>query len=111
MITRRDALLAGLFGAGHIGLRALATGLPAWFLMNPRRATAQALQCAIKAKDEAAVPDRQRVQQRRSAELQLSRAPTRRRDDRPPAQPEVGRRRCTLGGKTYGAALPWAERR
>ncbi len=51
MITRREALLTGLFGAGTVGLRALATGLPAWFIANPSRATAQSLQCAITAKD------------------------------------------------------------
>ena len=40
MITRREALLSTLFGAGYVGLRALATGLPASFLLNPRRALA-----------------------------------------------------------------------
>ncbi len=40
VISRRDALLSALFGAGGIGLRALATGLPAAFLLNPRRALA-----------------------------------------------------------------------
>ena len=39
-VTRRQALLTTLFGAGGIGLRALATGLPAAFLMNPRKAMA-----------------------------------------------------------------------
>ncbi len=39
-VTRRDALLSTLFGAGYVGLRALATGLPASLLMNPRRALA-----------------------------------------------------------------------
>lgn len=39
-ITRRNALLSTLFGAGCIGLRALATGLPASFLLNPRKAFA-----------------------------------------------------------------------
>ena len=34
-----------------LGLRAFVTGLPAWYLMNPRRATAQDLQCAINARD------------------------------------------------------------
>jgi Protein of unknown function (DUF1501) len=48
-IHRRDALLTGLFGAGSIGLRAIATGLPAWFLANPREASAQDMQCAITA--------------------------------------------------------------
>jgi hypothetical protein len=42
MITRRNALMSTLFGAGYVGLRALATGLPASFLLNPRRALADA---------------------------------------------------------------------
>jgi hypothetical protein len=40
MITRRDALLSSLFGAGYVGLRALATGLPASLLLRPREALA-----------------------------------------------------------------------
>jgi hypothetical protein len=47
MINRRQALLAGLFGAGGLGWRAIATGLPAWFLSKPREANAQDLQCAL----------------------------------------------------------------
>ncbi|HWE27822.1 MAG TPA: hypothetical protein VHB97_07460 [Polyangia bacterium] len=39
-ITRRQTLMSALFGAGYVGLRALATGLPASFLLNPRRALA-----------------------------------------------------------------------
>jgi hypothetical protein len=50
-ITRREGLLAGLFGTGYVGLRAMATGLPAWYLLNPRRATAQDLECAISARE------------------------------------------------------------
>jgi hypothetical protein len=49
--NRRQALLTGLFGTGYVGLRAMATGLPAWFLMDPRRASAQDLACAITARD------------------------------------------------------------
>ncbi len=40
MMNRRQALLSTLFGTGYIGLRALATGLPASFLLDPRRALA-----------------------------------------------------------------------
>ena len=40
MLTRRQALLSTLFGSGYVGLRALATGLPASFLLAPRRALA-----------------------------------------------------------------------
>ena len=39
-ISRRHALLATLFGAGGVGLRALATGLPVSFFLNPRKAMA-----------------------------------------------------------------------
>ncbi|HEY3821155.1 MAG TPA: hypothetical protein VGL81_28515 [Polyangiaceae bacterium] len=40
-VSRRDALMSTLFGASWVGLRALATGLPASFLVNPREALAQ----------------------------------------------------------------------
>lgn len=46
-LTRRQALLAGLFGAGGLGWRAIATGLPAWFLSDPRQASAQTVECAL----------------------------------------------------------------
>ncbi len=39
-ITRRRAILSTLFGSGMLGLRALATGLPASLLANPRQALA-----------------------------------------------------------------------
>jgi hypothetical protein len=39
-LSRRQALLGTLFGAGWIGLRSLATGLPVSFLLNPRSALA-----------------------------------------------------------------------
>ncbi len=38
--SRRQALLTTLFGTGYVGLRALATGLPVAFLLNPRKALA-----------------------------------------------------------------------
>jgi hypothetical protein len=40
LVSRRDALLSTLFGTGLVGLRALATGLPVSFLLNPREALA-----------------------------------------------------------------------
>lgn len=33
-----NALLIGLFGTGYVGLRAMATGLPAWFVADPSKA-------------------------------------------------------------------------
>src|ERR1700722_20846221 len=53
MLSRRDALRSTLFGAGYVGLRALATGLPVSFLLNPRRALAAgapAATCASQSK-------------------------------------------------------------
>ena len=40
MLNRRQALISSLFGAGYVGLRALATGLPAALLLDPRKALA-----------------------------------------------------------------------
>src|SRR5262245_38233747 len=51
LLTRRNALLTTLFGTGFVGLRALATGLPAWFIANPSKATAQDLECAVSARE------------------------------------------------------------
>ena len=39
-LARRDALMATLFGAGMVGLRSIATGLPAALVANPRKALA-----------------------------------------------------------------------
>jgi hypothetical protein len=40
MLRRRDALFRLLFGAGYVGLRSLASGIPASVLLDPRRAMA-----------------------------------------------------------------------
>src|SRR5512141_1373731 len=41
MMSRRQNLLSLLLGSGAVGLRALATGLPAKLLLAPRRVLAQ----------------------------------------------------------------------
>jgi hypothetical protein len=107
-ISRREALLAGLLGGGALGLRALATGLPAWYLANPRRATAQDLQCAIDAKDK----------------LQYLIVSTSSMGDPincncpgtyevpalvHPQQPELAATPLQLGDKMYQVAKPWAS--
>jgi hypothetical protein len=51
MVSRRNALLSTLFGAGYVGLRALATGLPASLILRPRDVLADpALTCATPSK-------------------------------------------------------------
>ena len=54
MITRRESILSTLFGAGMVGLRSLATGLPVSLLVDPRRALAGgALPAACPSADQA----------------------------------------------------------
>jgi hypothetical protein len=107
MLKRRDALLAGLFGAEYVGLRALATGLPAWFIANPRKATAQDLQCAIDAKDKM-----QYLVVSASSQGDPLNCNTPGTYEAPeiihPLAATMAPTMVTLGAKTYGAALPWA---
>jgi hypothetical protein len=42
ILNRRQLLLSGLAGAGLVGLRAMVTGLPVSFLLNPKLARAEA---------------------------------------------------------------------
>jgi len=53
MITRRQAIVSTLFGTGMVGLRALSTGLPTSFLLNPRRALADNTMPTCTARDKA----------------------------------------------------------
>jgi hypothetical protein len=107
-ISRREGLLAGLFGTGYIGLRALATGLPTWYLMNPRRATAQDLQCAITARENL----QYLIMSCSSAGDPLNcnvPGTYEAADIIHPNTPNMEMVPVTLGDKTYGAALPWAD--
>jgi len=107
LLKRRDVLLTTLFGTGRVGLRALATGLPAWFIANPRSATAQMLECAIDAKDKLQYLI---ISTSSSGDPMNCNVPGT-YEAAPiihPLQPEMAPTMVTLGGKTYGAALPWA---
>ena len=46
-LNRRDLLRASALGTLYAGLRAAATGLPAWFLANPTRAKAADMTCTL----------------------------------------------------------------
>ena len=105
-ITRRQGLL-GLFG-GSLGLQAFVTGLPTWYLLNPRRATAQDLQCAITARANLQYlilsvssngdPLNCNVPGTYEAATIIH-----------PTQTEVEQVPLTIGGQSVGAALPWAD--
>jgi hypothetical protein len=107
-MQRRDALLAGLFGSGYIGLRALATGLPAWFLANPRTANAQALECAINAKE-----NLQYLIVSTSSQGDPLNCNVPGTYELPevihPEQPEMAATPVQLGTKMVTGALPWAS--
>jgi hypothetical protein len=96
-----------LFGTGYVGLRALATGLPAWYLLNPRSATAQSLSCTI-----TAMANMQYLVISTSSmgdPLNCNCPGTYEKTDViHPQQAEVAATQITLGSKSYGAAQPWA---
>ncbi|HET6333122.1 MAG TPA: DUF1501 domain-containing protein [Polyangiales bacterium] len=106
-IKRRDALLGTLVGGSYLALRAMATGLPSWYLANPRRATAQDLECAISAKDKlqylivsaSSMGDPINCNCPGTYE-----AP----EIIHPMQPEMAATPLQLGDKMYNVAKPWA---
>src|SRR5262252_269122 len=110
VLTRRNALLTALFGTGCIGLRALATGLPAWFLMNPRKATADDLACAINAKENlqylivSASSMGDPVSNNCPGTYEGAAAAAIH-----PQQPEMAPVMLSLGAKSYQAAQPWTK--
>jgi hypothetical protein len=107
MISRRQALMSSLFGAGYVGLRALATGLPASVLLDPRRALAAppTASCASIAKAQfvifhtsgngdpinASVPGTY-------DDAKIVHSP----------DPTMAPATLTIQGKSYTAAAPWA---
>jgi hypothetical protein len=107
-LRRRDFLWSTLLGGGYLGLRALATGLPASFLASPRRALAAmpAASCADSSKAQfvifctsgqgdpinASVPGTYDVPG-------IVHSP----------DPQMAPTSLSLGGRSYNAAAPWAS--
>jgi hypothetical protein len=104
--SRRDALLSTLFGAGCVGLRALATGLPASLLLDPRKALAStpANGCAAQAKA-------QYVIFQTSGQGDPINASTPGTYEDPnivhSTDPTMAPVSMTVGGQSYKAATPW----
>jgi len=106
MITRRKAIGQLLFGSGAIGLRALATGLPAPFLLNPRRALAAAppAGCAAPAKAQFIILNTSGAGDPINASVPGT------YDDPMIAHsldPAMAPAPLTIGGQSYTAATPW----
>jgi hypothetical protein len=104
MISRRNALLTTLFGAGTLGLRSLATGLPVSFLLNPRKAMASPT-CASAAKAQYIIFNTSGAGDPIGAN-----APGTYGDSNiiHSTDPMMTPTTLTLGGKPFTAAAPWA---
>jgi hypothetical protein len=106
-LSRRDALLSTLFGAGHVGLRALATGLPAAFLLDPRKAFADAgaTACATASKAQFIIMNTSEAGDPINASVpgtyedpKIVHSP----------DPSMAPAPLTMSGRQYTAAAPWA---
>jgi hypothetical protein len=104
-MTRRHALLSTLFGAGYVGLRALATGLPPALLMNPRRALADGTACADKTKAQFII-----LSTSGQGDPINANAPGTYEDPKivHSADPALAATSLTLAGQAHTAALPWS---
>ena len=100
-------MVAGLFGSGLLGLRAIATGLPAWYIADPRRATAQDLSCAVENVDRAQFLI---VSANFNGDPLNCNCPGTYEDPAAvhPEQATMAPTPVQLGSTTYQAALPWA---
>ncbi len=106
-VSRRDALLSSLFGASCIGLRALATGLPATFLLNPRKALA-----AVPPSGCAAASKAQFIIMNTSGQGDPINASVPGTYEDPKivhsSDPSMAAAPLTIGGQPFTAAAPWA---
>lgn len=107
-ISRRDALLSSLFGAGFVGLRALATGLPVSLLTNPRKALADVGSdggCAAAAKAQYVI-----LSTSGAGDPINANAPGTYEDPNivHSSDPTMAPTKLTVGGQQVTAAAPWA---
>lgn len=106
-ITRRDALFGTLFGAGMIGLRSVASGLPAAILANPRKALADtpAQTCNDASRAQYVI-----FNTSMQGDPINTNAPGTYLDSGiyHPSDPSMTPTSITIGGKSYKAAAPWA---
>lgn len=111
MINRRDALRGGLVGAGLLGLRAMATGLPISFLLNPSIARSDEACAAMDASQflilsMSANGDAINCNVPGTYDLPATFAAG---TINHPDTPEMAPKSLKLGASTYTAATPWAS--
>lgn len=107
--SRRQLLLKTLFGAGMIGLRSLATGIPAAILLNPREALARSHRSPRRP---AAVAAPQFIILATSGDGDPLGANAPGSYVNPlvghPSDPQMAPRTVTLSGQPFTAAKPWS---
>ena len=104
-ISRRKALMSALFGAGYVGLRALATGIPAGILLRGRRAFADGATCAEPSKAQFII-----LNTSGNGDPINANVPGTYEDPNitHSADPTMAPTQFTLGGVATRAALPWS---
>lgn len=104
--TRRQTLLTGLLGAGWLGLRAMATGLPVALLADPRRALADDTTCLDRTRAQFLIWNTLSTGDPLNANAPGS-------FDHPEivhcADPVMARTAIKVRGQTFYGARPWAE--
>jgi hypothetical protein len=104
--TRRELLLQGLLGAGWLGLRSLATGLPAAFLLRPAAASADGeMQCADPAKAQFLILSMSAQGDPVNANVPGTYDFA---DIAHSADPAMAKSELVLGAQSFWAARPWA---
>ena len=103
-VSRREALLQGLFGAGYVGLRALATGLPTYAFLRPGSSLADAC-TSDKSKAQYLI-----LSTSSSGDPMNGNVPGTYDDPKiiHPPDPLMARTDMTMGGQKTSAARPWA---
>jgi hypothetical protein len=105
-ISRRKLLLSTLFGAGAVGLRALATGLPVSFLLSPRKALADLpATCANMAKAQYIIFNTSGSGDPINANVPGTYADV---NIAHSLDPMMAATPLTIAGRQYTAAMPWS---
>jgi hypothetical protein len=106
-LSRRDALMSTLFGASYVGLRSLATGLPAAFLLNPRKALADVPEagCAALSKAQFIILNTSGQGDPINASVPGTYADPKIVHS---SDPTMAATPLTISGQPYTAAAPWA---
>jgi hypothetical protein len=108
-LTRRQLLLRTLFGAGGLGLRSLATGIPAAFLANPRAADARSHRGPLQRT--AAAPQYVIFNTSEQGDPLNTNAPGCYLNPQlgHPMDPRMAPAQLTLAGTPFTAAQPWTQ--